>query len=235
VRQAIAYGIDRVALVRQIYGFAPRYPVSDSAIFPTFSRYYSPNWIAYRYRPAQARRLLAQAGCHPGVDGIYVCGEDRLSLRLLTTAGTQFRERAAKLIQTQLLAVGIEVRPSFVPSQSLFGQVLPSGEWDLVLFAYLRDPDPTGQGETVGCGGIDNISVYCQRLVTSAINQADRILDPDVQARVLNDVDAALARDVPLIPLVQSPFVVGFRKTIRNVSISRFNALSTAENWWLER
>ena len=88
VRRALAYGIDRTALVRQIWGEVdPSARVLNSAVHLTQSRYYEPNWRAYRYRPAEARRLLEQAGCRRGADGIFSCGGKRLSLRFVTTAG----------------------------------------------------------------------------------------------------------------------------------------------------
>ena len=58
---------------------------------------------------------------------------------------------------------------------------------------------------------------YCQRLVTADLNQADRILDEEQRARVLNRVDRRLAKDVPVIPLYQPPAVIAYRATIRNV------------------
>ena len=74
VRQALAYGIDRVALARALNGqFEARYPPSDSAMFFTNSAHYRPNWQRYRYRPAEARRLLERAGCRREPDGIYAC------------------------------------------------------------------------------------------------------------------------------------------------------------------
>ncbi|MBA2297724.1 MAG: hypothetical protein H0W14_06755, partial [Actinobacteria bacterium] len=88
VRRALAYGIDRADIVRRLFGeLDPRYPPSDSAIFQPSHQSYRPNWDAYRYRPAESRRLLAQAGCHLGTDDIYVCGGKKLELRLVTTAG----------------------------------------------------------------------------------------------------------------------------------------------------
>ncbi|HUP32531.1 MAG TPA: ABC transporter substrate-binding protein, partial [Gaiellaceae bacterium] len=79
VRQALVYGIDRVAIVRALFGeIDPNLPPSDSAIYPIQSRHYRPNWGGYRFRPAEARRRLEQAGCRRGADGIYVCFGQRL-------------------------------------------------------------------------------------------------------------------------------------------------------------
>ena len=87
VRRALAYGIDRVAIARTIgtplEDARPTEPF-DSVVFPALSPYYRPNWKGYRYRPAQARRLLEQAGCRRGQDRIYSCDGERLELRFLS-------------------------------------------------------------------------------------------------------------------------------------------------------
>ena len=114
VRRALAYGIDRTALVRQIWGeIDPSARVLNSAVYVTQSGDYAPNWRAYRYRPAEARRLLEQAGCRRGADGIFSCGGERLSLRFVTNAGVLVRAQALPLIQAQLRAAGVEVVPVF--------------------------------------------------------------------------------------------------------------------------
>src|SRR5262249_47356441 len=57
VRRALAYGIDRVALVRQVFGAigSPKLlsPL-DSAVIVRGSPFYEGTWSRYRYRPAQA-------------------------------------------------------------------------------------------------------------------------------------------------------------------------------------
>ena len=86
--------------------------------------------------------------------------------------------------------------------------------------------------DVYGCGGAANYTAYCQRLVTADLNQADRILDDEQRARVLNRADRRLAKDVPVIPLYQPPAVTAYRATIRNVGRSAFD-LVNAEDWWL--
>ena len=238
VRRALAYGIDRVALARMLFGqVATDYPPSDSAVFPIVNRHYRPNWRAYRYRPAEVRRLLERDGCRRGTDGIYVCGAERLSLRLATTAGITRRQLALEAIQRQLRQVGIEIKPVYVPGTVLFGQVLDSGDFDLVLFSLLRFPDSPGTSMILyGCGAVQNYAGYCQRLVTRDLDQARRILDETRQARVLNRADAQLARDVPVLPLYQVPHTIANSTSVRGVGItSFFDLFANAENWWLDR
>ena len=238
VRRALAYGIDRVAIARMLFGQAAAdYPPSDSVIYPVTSRYYQPSWRHYRYRPTEARRLLEREGCRRGAGGIYDCQGDRLSLRMATTAGIPRRQRTLEAIQRQLRPVGIEIVPVYVPGPILFSQVFASGDFDLVLFSYLRFPDSPGTSAGVySCGGVQNIAAYCQRLVTRDLDQATRILDANQQARVLNVADAKLARDVPVLPLYHVPNTIAYSARVRGVGITAFfDPFVNAENWWLER
>jgi peptide/nickel transport system substrate-binding protein len=240
VRRALAYGIDRAAIVERFLketdpDAAPR----DSAVFPQRSPYYRRNWQKYAHRPVEARRLLEQADCRRGSDGIYECGGRRLSLRFVTTAPAGgFRPGVVELAQTQLRQVGVEVVPTFAPSNALFNQIVVSGDFDVALFSWIAGPDASLAKDIFGCGGDSNYTGYCQRLVTAGFDQAQRILDPDQQARVLNRVDAQLATDVPVIPLYQQTQSIAIRSEVRNVGLAlntQFSPLWNAENWWLER
>ena len=235
VRQALIYGMDRAGIARSIYGAAS--VVSQSAIFLSASPHYQDNWQRYRHRPNEARRLLARAGCQRGADDVYRCAGERLSLRFLTTAGAGSpRERTLQLVQRQLKQVGIEVTPVYAPSQILFQGILKSGEFDVALYNWIRWPDAAlEQGDVYGCGGSDNASGYCQRLVTADLDQARRILDATQLARVLNRADRQLAKDVPVIPFVERALLAAYTTSVRNVDLStrEWNPLANAENWWL--
>jgi peptide/nickel transport system substrate-binding protein len=235
VRRALAYGIDRAALVRQILGeLDPSARALESAVHVTQSRYYEPNWSAYRYRPAEARRLLKQAGCRTGADGIFSCGGKRLSLRFVTNAGNPIRAQTLPLLQAQLRAAGVEVLPQFAAPGAFFGQILPQGAFDVALFSWLSSP-AFSWAPVFGCSGQLNYTGYCQRLVTAHLNQADRTLDERARARVLNRVDRGLASDVPTIPLYQSVIAAAYDTSVRNFVLLPWNPLWNAESWWLAK
>jgi peptide/nickel transport system substrate-binding protein len=226
---------DRAALVRQIWGeIDPSHRVLNSAVYVTQSRDYEPNWRAYRYRPAEARRLLQQAGCRRGADGIFSCGGERLSLRFVTSAGFAIRTQALSLIQAQLRAAGVEVVPVFAPGATFIGQILPQGLFDVALFSWSSAP-ATSWAPSYGCSGVENYTGYCQRLVTAHLNQADRILDDRRRARVLNRADRGLASDVPTIPLYQFVNTAAYDTSVRGFRFLPWNPLWNAENWWLGR
>jgi len=239
VRRALAHGIDRVAIVQQFLRETDRNATQrDSAVFPTQSPHYRRNWQIYDHRPAEARRLLEQAGCRRGADGIYTCAGRRLSLGFVTTFLVGgFRPRVIELVQTQLRQAGVEVVPTFATSNSIFGQVLQSGDFDVALFSWIAGPDASAK-PIFGCGGPQNYTGYCQRLVTADLDQAERILDAGQQARVLNRADVQMAKDVPVIPLYQQTQSVALRSTVPNFGLSlntQISPLWNAENWWLER
>ncbi len=234
IRRALAHGIDRATLVREVPGqLNPNLRPLQSLLFLVQSPYYRPNWSSYRYGPALATRLLEQAGCRRGADGVYSCAGERLSLRVVTSAGNPNRARILSLAQAQLRRSGVEVVPIFAPSRTFLGTILPSGDFDVALFGFFSPPNPTGN-TIFGCGGSQNYTGYCQRLVTRDLDQADRILDARQQARVMNRADAQMARDVPVLPLNQIPVPTAVRDTVRNFAQS-LNPLTNSENWWLER
>jgi len=239
VRRALATGIDRAALIRDspIGAADQTLRPLDSVLFLPQSPYYRPKWSRYRYSPQAARRLLEEAGCRRGADGIYSCDGARLRLRLVARAGLPAPARVVSLLQQQLREIGVEVLISFHPPGPVFaGQVLPSGDWDLAQIGWASlSPDPSGWDLNYGCGRTYNFSHYCQRLATRDLDQADRILDAGDQARVLNRADAQIAKDVPVIPLYQIPFPAAAKSYVRNLSLSPLNPLWSAENWWLDR
>ena len=236
VRRALAYGIDRGAILRELYREVdPNLRLLDSMVLTTQSPAYTPNWRGYRQTPALARRLLGQAGCRLGADDIYVCGDRRLSLRFYTSAGVPVRARVLSIIQRQLRQVGIAVVPDFASRAVLFLQIIPSGEFDVALFNRGYAPESSGLKHIFGCQADYNYMGYCQRLVTQELDQADRILDSARRVETLNRADRMLAEDVPVIPLYQFVELAARRTTLRGVVHTPGNALSGAEDWWLAR
>lgn len=160
----LAYGIDRDALARAAGKLSGASETAseplDSVVFLANSPYYQPNWKGYRHRPAQARRLLEQAGCRRGEDGIYSCAGERLSLRFATAAGVARRERTVELAQAQLRQVGIEVRPVYARPGIAFGTILSSGDFDLVLFGWIVGASTSGHADVFGCQRPSNFTGY---------------------------------------------------------------------------
>jgi ABC-type transport system substrate-binding protein len=235
IRQALAFGIDREAIAREILADAPtaaRRPLDSTAFYPT-EPFHRANWAGYSYDVPRAQRLLAQAGCRRGSDAIYVCAGERLRVRFVTSAGVPARARTLELAQAQLRRVGVEVVLTFAPSAAFLGQILSDGAFDAYLFAWQQFGGlvwPEGW-----CGHEQNFAGYCSRLLTRDLQQVDRILDPAQRARVLNVADAKLARAVPVLPLFQPVFRAVVRQGVRGIypGGSQFELMQNSEDWWL--
>ena len=119
----------------------------------------------------------------------------------------------------------------------IFGPLFRRGEFDIALFAWVGTPDRAlGAKLIFGCGAADNVTGYCQRIVTDGLDRALRTLAPGRQARVLNRVDRRLASDVPVLPLYQQTQTMVIRSTIRGFGAAlnmQFSPLWNAEDWWV--
>src|SRR5947208_8310621 len=87
VRQAIAYGIDRRAMVNALYtktDIAPGLPVLNDAIILTGNKYYKGHWKEYAHNAKKAISLMKAHGCTggpatPGAGGTWSCNGTKAS------------------------------------------------------------------------------------------------------------------------------------------------------------
>jgi len=104
VRKAIARSVDRDAMIQKLlYGYA----VKSRAGASPQSHYYNADVPMIDYNPAEAARILDEAGWQKGPDGIRQRNGTRLSLSLLS-ASFQNQPLINQVIQEQLKVVGID-------------------------------------------------------------------------------------------------------------------------------
>jgi peptide/nickel transport system substrate-binding protein len=235
VRQALAYGIDRVEIARRVNAeLGRRAQPLDSTAYLAGEDSYRPNWGVYRYDPARARRLLEQAGCTLGADGIYSCGGERLLLQFVTNAGSAAREQTLQLIEAQLRQAGVDVQPVYVPFPAFF-TILRGGNFDAALFSWIRLTGGAAVPEAK-CGDEGNLGGYCTRLTMRDVQQIDRVVDPSQRARLLNGLDLKLVRDVPVLPLFQPTAQAALKKTFKGWTPGgTVGNVEQNEDWWLDR
>ena len=144
-----------------------------------------------------------------GNDDIFSCPRvGKLSFRFFTTAGNQLRTLTFEIIQRQLKSVGIELVPRLQTGGVLFGETLPSRDWDLMLFAWVGSPDsPITAKDLYGCGGDQNDGDYCNRRLSAVLNRVSTTLDAGQRATMLNEAEATyMVKDIPSIPMFARPF-----------------------------
>jgi peptide/nickel transport system substrate-binding protein len=227
VRQAIMAGINRAQISRAIYGAVlPKpLPVLNSVHFMPFEAAYRQNFTI-KFSQANVIKTLKAHRCTGGPDkpaagnrDIFSCpGVGKLSFRFVTTTPNQRRSLTFEIIQAQLRSVGIELVPRFGPAPVVFGTVLPSRDWDMIMFTWLSTPLASiTAGDLYGCGGGQNDLQWCNRRYTKLMDQVKFTPDPAKRNALVHQAEKIMAKDVPTIPLYSSPDFVLSYKNIRNV------------------
>jgi len=194
VRKAIYYALNRQAIVDVVtFGYGK---VANSFI-PAGAMYYNPANLDYPYDPAQAKKLLTDAGVKD------------LTLDLLVTAGDSVHDQIAVMVKDQLGKVGIDV--NIVKQEE--GQQWEStvaGEYDISINYWTNDViDPDQKSSFCVYGDDENMSYYTRYKnpkVTTLVEQGRSELDPDKRRQIYADIQRMAKEDVHWIDLYYSPF-----------------------------
>lgn len=248
VRQAIAYGTNRADMVNRIVG-----PITAS-VKPLNNRIFMPNQPQYTdtsgglgdFDPAKAKQLLQASGMTMGSDGYFhpssgpEAGKD-LTFSISTTSGEPVRSEIEQLFQSYMKNVGIKINIQNYSPNTLFGTVGPKSEFDIIEFAWVSTPFPSG-----------NISIYCSYTnsnlcgqnwdhyanpqLDKLLNQAAGTLDTTAAAALYNQADALLWKDMVTLPLFQQPQLYTWNNTYGNVLPNPSNNGLTwnAQTWGLK-
>ena len=231
VRQAIAYAIDRQALVERVYG-GQSIVLHQARVFPTHPLYAPKTDIrVYPFEPQRAASLLEEAGWTDtdgdGVRECQGCGSGakegaRLSLTYRTTSSS-LRSQVVGRVQADLQAVGFDIRLELLPREVLFGDVtgLIVGDFEIAQFSELADADPGGERQ-YGCDWIptpdngwygENYSGWCSPAADRALIEAGRSLRLDDRRAAYAGFQREFTRELPALPLFPrvAPFLVSLK------------------------
>jgi peptide/nickel transport system substrate-binding protein len=193
VRAALARAIDRSALVTMALDEAGQ---PATTFVPAVIE-----WTAAddgdsvpAFDPAAAAAELDEAG-FPVTDGV------RFSLVLLHDAAEAEQQRLGTLIQEQLRAVEVEIELVSLEGTA-FVDRLDAGEFGLSFGRGPAWPDPSGLRPLVGADGTDNHWGYAQPELDALFTEAETIAEEEARATVYREVEALLAGDLPILPLV---------------------------------
>jgi ABC-type transport system substrate-binding protein len=243
VRQAIITGINRAQIKQALYvspglvANPKELPVLQSHIFKTFEQYYVPHWRKWSFSQAKVIQMLTARNCTGGPsrpaannNDIWTCPNvGKLSFRFTTTSGNQLRGLTFEIAQRQLRSVGIELLPRFGPAGTVFGQVLPSGDWDIFMFTWLGGPTSSATSFGLyGCGGDQNYMNYCNRKASNLLQKAQFTPDAKARAALLNQAEKMMANDVMSVPMYVRP---GFLINNTNIKGPILNPTQQGSTW----
>lgn len=210
VRQAIAYALDRQAIIKHIFGDAAR---PATAIFPPEHWAGNSELISYPHDPARARQLLGQAGysaTHP--------------LRLVyKTSSDPFRIRLATILQSQMRQAGIDVELRSYDWGTFYGDI-KAGRFQLFSLAWIgiRTPDIFRYAfhtTSIPPDGA-NRGRYSSPQVDTLIERTEQLSDPQQMVANYRTIERLLHQDLPYVPLWYEDHVFISRKDIKGYRLS---------------
>ena len=221
VRQAIAYGVDREGMIRDL--LLGQGKIAHS-ILPEESWAYHAGQ-KYSFDPAMAKKLLDEAGFKdPDGDGPQMRFAKPVVFRISGSSASA--KNYAGVIQNYLKNVGIPVSIETAEQNTLFDELrrgnfqISYGQWvggnqDPIfykdLFATSEIPTETRAAR--------NRSRYSNKeldaLIAEALNTFDREKAKDLYARIQDIV----SRDVPVLPLWYQANIVIAKKNVGNIKV----------------
>jgi peptide/nickel transport system substrate-binding protein len=234
VRQALAYGLNRGAEVKQgWHGFATLIG-SDQ---PPSSSVYTSKVGPYPYDPGRAGQLLDAAGWKLGSDGFRRKGGKILSLTYSTTFNNPWRQLDESQALSDYEALGIQLIIRNYPAGYFAQTVLPSGDFDLAEYVFSNnlDPDDTatfGSRFTPPAGS--NFGAYSNVTFDQLAGQEVTTVDPANRAALFQRAEQLLHDDVAALWLY-SPDNLGAANTrVNNYLPAPFSGDTwNAWAWWV--
>lgn len=234
VRQAISYAIDRAGIVtgvlmgQGVTAFGPYKPGSwayNTALSP----------VVQDVR--RAKTLLAEAGfADADGDGILEKDGRPFAFTILTNQGNEQRILTATVIQSQLRAVGIDIRIRTVEWAAFIKEFVDKGRYDAVILGWTiaQDPDiyEVWHSSKAKSGGLNFIR-YKNADVDALLEAARATPDMGTRKQLYDRLQELLAEEQPYcflfvpyaLPVVQARF--------KGIEPALAGIMYNFEKWWV--
>jgi len=263
MRQAIALGMNRPALIKAVYtdtNIAPglhqlNNPEYEIGKYASGSYAYFQKW---NYNQTNALTIMKNH-CTGGPASpsnsntkIWTCPDGKASFDWYsTTLGA--RVQSGQIFKSQLQAIGIELVTHNIAAGVLFGTVLPgaqtnncytntpcgSATFDIAEYAWVGGVDPSGfdaiyQGfDGNGLGG-QNYKNYNNNTIDGLQNKGDHTLDPTQRTTLYEKVAYITSNKAYIVPLYARPLILVYNTNVQGMANSN-NPTSAGPTWNLEQ
>jgi len=206
IRRAFAYAIDREKVSK--IGESGYQPAANQTgvVLPTFQQWYDSSAAAKagfdKPDPAKAAELLKSAGYSPS---------HPLKLSVITISGYTDWDASLAEIKQQLAPLGVDLSIDDLAGGT-FDDRLFKGDFDLAYYSQVGGPGPyyefrqilhSANSAPLGENAASNFERYENPTVDKALNDYAQA-DEATQHHLLNVVQEAMLRDVPVIPTTES-------------------------------
>ncbi|MDT7560764.1 MAG: peptide/nickel transport system substrate-binding protein, partial [Pseudonocardiales bacterium] len=209
VRQALAYGINRDALVRNKM---PEGAIVPANVMPEAVAGYAPDAQAYPYDPAKAKALLAEAGASNLKLNFYYPTE-------VTRPYMPNPTDIFSVIAEDLRQIGVTINPVPEPWNGGYkDDVQKSGKQDLHLLGWTGDYNDAGNflgtffGRQKAEFGFDTPALFDE------LSAADATVDQAAHAAAYQQVNRdIMAKFLPAVPLSSAPAFIVVNKNVHGL------------------
>jgi peptide/nickel transport system substrate-binding protein len=241
VRRALLHAIDRDGINAAL--FQGKQPPADSWL-AAYHPAYNPGVRKYAYDPAEAARLLSEAGWRR--DGGGALRNDagaRLSLTLVTIAGDKLRSQVAEVIQAQWAELGIDVRIAPQSARLLFSETLPRCRLPpggIAVWRWVLEPQEARYANSLWRPrdehSLDHLLTDSPwgriRRNVELIDRALEAVDPEERYALLREQQRIWADELPVLPLYWHVRVATVDARLRGYDPHPFAAIGwNVERW----
>ncbi|MGE3354948.1 MAG: ABC transporter substrate-binding protein, partial [Planctomycetota bacterium] len=224
-RRAVSLAVDRPAIARLVYGgratplwghVTPGNRLWANADIPKPAR-----------AIAQARATLGEAGCRWGPDGALLDPRGKpVTVSLLVAAGNGPLLETATLLQADFKAIGLRIQIVPLEFRALLDRVLEARDYDAALLRLgSGDVDPNGEMNVWPSTGTAHVWNPGRAAPATAWEaEIDRLMaaqlttgDPVRRKALYDRVQALVAQELPIVPLISPNVVVAARRSLGNL------------------
>lgn len=220
LRQAMYTAVNRQDIIAKTVGqFNPDVAPLNSLMFLPQQPEYADNLAGTALGSGDieaAKRILTDAGyTGVGTDLVAPNGQAVPDMRIRYTVGNSIRQNTSELFAQYMQQLGIAV--TVQPTDDL-GTTTTSGDYDVILFAWVQSPFPYGGAQQLWLSSSgSNFGKYTNPKTDQLINSAAASTDEAAAARQLNEADKIILGDAYVLPLYQKPTLLATQNTVANV------------------
>ena len=208
VRQALAYAVDKEAMVQVAYE-----GLADVAYMHTDERVFGCNLegvTKYSYNPEKAKELLAEAGYPNGIDF-----KKDFGITMDIIAGG-FYEKIATIFQQNLKDIGCEIE---LRASETYSPDAKSGNYEIMTQGTTFQYDFSYQERAFGTASIGggNSCRYSNPEVDALFAKADATVDDAARAEIFHEICKIITADCPTIPVFHRKIPYAWNKNLNAV------------------
>ncbi|MFC0548648.1 ABC transporter family substrate-binding protein [Kutzneria chonburiensis] len=226
VRVAVEQAVDNQAIARALLGpMLPDPQPLGNHFFAQGTAQYQDNSGPVKFNPDAAKKALDSLGYKQNGDFRAKDGKE-FDLTLVVPAGIALSTAISTLVQSQLKAVGVNVKINAVPPDELFAKYINPGAFDVIGYGTTTPAQPLAAVKsqfysTPGTTGL-NYSAIGSAAVNKLLDDASAELDDGKRTALIQQADAEIWRQGHILPTYQIPGTYAVRDTLANFGAPGF-------------